>query len=180
MSTAATADEAFGTRDDTIRAICRADFPELLNIGVGDIETAWSKRDFEHFLRQRHIDARVYERRDGILGFMVYELHRRTISVLKLAVADEARRGGVATAMFDYLAAGLRPEQRYRVSAAVRETNDPHIAGPHFVYQFKTGGMCFLETLEGFFAGVDLKHPQSEWFASAIDEHFLDPVPVRQ
>ena len=57
---------------------------------------------------------------------------------------------------------------------------DPRIAGPHFVYQFKTGGMCFLETLEGFLAGVDLKRPKSEWLASEINKEFLDPVPVQQ
>ena len=56
---------------------------------------------------------------------------------------------------------------------------DPNIPGPHFVYQRKEGGMCILETLEGFLAGADLKQPKSEWLTSAIDDQFLKPVPVK-
>ncbi len=56
---------------------------------------------------------------------------------------------------------------------------DPNIPGPHFVYQFKKGGMCILETLEGFLDGADLKQPKAEWLTSAIDKHFLKPVPVK-
>ena len=74
------------------------------------------------------------------------------------------------------------PYQRSVATSIVLHSDapvDPRIPGPHFVYQRKEGGMCILETLEGFLAGVDLKQPKSEWLATAIDKNFLKPVPEK-
>lgn len=128
MGTAAPDCVDFYTRDYVIRPLVRADLPAVLNIGVGDIEESWSKDMFVDLLGHIMIEARVCERNEQIVGFMVYRVYCRHVTIMNLAVADEARRSGVATNMIDYLIAGMRPEKKSMIAACAHNTNDAAIA----------------------------------------------------
>ena len=106
-----------------IRWMIRRDMPEVLAIEAGSFEFAWGEEDFIRCLRQRNAIGMVAERKERIIGFMVYELHRDRLHVLNFAVAADERRHGVGTTLCQKLASKLSRERRTRILLEVRESN---------------------------------------------------------
>jgi ribosomal-protein-alanine N-acetyltransferase len=65
----------------------------------------------------------VAERNEEVVGFMIYELHPKTLHVLNFAVHPDARRQGVGRAMVGKLTSKLTPSGRNTIVLEVRETN---------------------------------------------------------
>lgn len=108
-----------------IRWMIRRDMVEVLDLEQRSFEYAWTEEDFLRCLRQRNCIGMVAEQKEKILGFMVYELHKRALHVLNLAVHPENRRRGVGTQMVERLKSKLSTHRRSRVSMELRETNLP-------------------------------------------------------
>jgi len=75
----------------------------------------WTEEDFLQALRERNTIGQVCERGDKVLGFVVYELHKRRLEVLRLGVLPGYRRQGVATALVRKLLSKLSEHRRDRV-----------------------------------------------------------------
>src|SRR5690606_15685441 len=58
-----------------------------------------------------------------VVGFMVYELHKRQLHLLKFAVAKRYRRLGVGAQMVAKLVGKLGPHLLTRIVLEVRESN---------------------------------------------------------
>lgn len=102
----------------------RRDLPAVLDIENACFASPWSEDDFIQQLRGRNIIAHVAEaERDDICGFVVYELHRRTIEILDIAVHPDCQGGGIASQMVDKLKGKLNPDRRDQIQIPVRETN---------------------------------------------------------
>ena len=106
-----------------IRWMIRRDMAEVLDIELQSFEFPWSEDDFIRCLRQRNCIGMVAEQDDGLVGFMIYELHKTRLHVLNFAVADEATRRGVGRQMIDKLISKLSGQRRTRITLEVRETN---------------------------------------------------------
>ena len=106
-----------------IRWMIRRDMPEVLEAERGSFEFPWSEDDFIRCLRQRNCIGMVAEHDEQVVGFMIYELHRRRLHVLNFSVAVDCRRQGVGRQMVECLAEKLSPQRRTRVLLEVRETN---------------------------------------------------------
>lgn len=66
-----------------------------------------------------------------ILGFMIYELHKTHVRVVKFAVAPDARRQGVGRRMVAKLVGKLSPARRDHIRIVAPET--PDYDGPRFL-----------------------------------------------
>jgi GNAT superfamily N-acetyltransferase len=115
-----------------IRWTIRRDMPEVLAIEAASTrepwKECWDEGTFLRNLRQRNCIGMVAEAGERIVGFMVYELHRDRIEVLKFAVAPEFRRRDVGTQMLQNLVSRLSPERRKRVVFTVNDHDlDTHI-----------------------------------------------------
>ena len=106
-----------------IRWMIRRDMPEVLDIENESFEFPWSEEDFIRCLRQRNGVGMVAEYDEQVVGFVIYELHRKRLHVLNFAVDEDCRRQGVGRQMVDKLATKLSPQRRTRVLLEVRETN---------------------------------------------------------
>lgn len=108
-----------------IRWLIRRDMPDVLRIEQESYVEPWSEEDFLNALRQRNCIGMVCESEKRILGFMIYELFKDRIDVLKMAVEHQSRRLGVGTSMVDRLSAKLH-NQRRRCAKLVVSDSDLH------------------------------------------------------
>ena len=75
---------------------------EILCIEEESFEFPWADTDFTRCLRQRNCIGMVAEISGGVVGYMLYELHRTKVHVLNFAVARTHRRLGIGTACLLY------------------------------------------------------------------------------
>ncbi|MDA7976618.1 MAG: ribosomal protein S18-alanine N-acetyltransferase [Pirellulales bacterium] len=108
-----------------IRWMIRRDMAEILCIEEESFEFPWADTDFTRCLRQRNCIGMVAEISGGVVGYMLYELHRTKVHILNFAVARTHRRLGIGTAMLTKLISKLSPQRRNRIVLEVRETNLP-------------------------------------------------------
>lgn len=108
-----------------LRWMIRRDMPEVLAIENTSFEEPLSEDDFIRCLRQRNCIGFVAEHEDKIVGFMIYELHRKMIYLLNVAVHTEYRRQGIGHKMLAKLDSKLSKDRGSRIESHVRDSNVP-------------------------------------------------------
>jgi ribosomal-protein-alanine N-acetyltransferase len=108
-----------------IRWMIRRDMSDVLEAEKGSFEFPWSEDDFIRCLRQRNCIGMVAEHDERVVGFMIYELHKKRLHILNFAVCRDVRRQGVGQQMIEKLASKLSSQRRTRITLEVRETNLP-------------------------------------------------------
>lgn len=108
-----------------IRWMLRRDYPKVLEIEKQCFEFPWSEEDLTRCLRQGNCIGMVSEHDEEIVGFMIYELHKKNLHILNFAVNPVVHRNKVGTAMVNKIAIKLSPDRRSRIILEVRETNLP-------------------------------------------------------
>lgn len=116
--------------DMQIRWLIRRDMDEVLQIEHESFEYPWCEVDFLCCLRQRNTVGLVaetgFKSRDyRIVGFMLFQIYPRYLSVANFAVSKDYRRCGVGTQMAQRLKDKLNIKLKSRVTLNVRETNVP-------------------------------------------------------
>ena len=86
-----------------IRWMIRRDMQEVLEIENQSFWQPWTEDDFIRLLRQRNCIGMVLDDGEHVLGFMLYELHKNRIEVLRFAVAEGRRRSGLGRMFADKL-----------------------------------------------------------------------------
>lgn len=117
--------EATNRLDVHIRWMIRRDMPEVLEIEKVSFKHAMHEEDFLVALRQRNCIGMVCERKEKIVGFMVYELHKDYLKILDLAVHPAWRHLDVGTQMCQKLASKLSSHRRRIIRVSVRESDLP-------------------------------------------------------
>jgi len=112
-------------RRDTfeIRWMIRRDMDEVLEIENAVFDAPWQESDYVKRLRQRNCIGMVVDDGKRVVGFMVYELHRKKLHVLNLAVHPDWQGKGLGRSMVERLAEKLSTQRRMRIVLEVRETN---------------------------------------------------------
>lgn len=118
-----------------IRWMIRRDMPSVLAIENACFDlpwaTPWSEEEFIRTRRQRSIvgmTANIVDEQTGdseVVGFMLYELHRRSLDLLDLAVAPAHQRRGIGRAMINRLVDKLEAKRRETLNIAVSDHNTP-------------------------------------------------------
>ena len=103
----------------------RRDRAAVLDIEAMSFEFPWRGADFAQTLIRRNCIGMVARRREETLGFMVYELHKQHIHILKFAVHPAFRRRGVGRVMVDKLCGKIEAGYREKLVLEVCETNLP-------------------------------------------------------
>ena len=106
-----------------IRWMIRRDMPEVLAIEKSSFEFSWSEEDYIRALKRCDCIGMVAEDGDRIVGFMIYELHKKHLHLLNLAVHPEFRFRGVGRQMVKALIQKLSSQRRNRILVEVRERN---------------------------------------------------------
>lgn len=107
---------------------CRMDrehMRRVLAIESKSFAKPWERENFIECLRQPNCTGTVAESDGHVVGYMVYELHRRSISLLNFAVHPDFRRQGVGELLFGKLTTKLSARRRNRIAFYVSERNLP-------------------------------------------------------
>lgn len=108
-----------------IRWLIRRDMPRVLQIEKASFTIPWEEEDFLFYLRQRTCIGLVVEHCKQVEGYVIYELDKRTLHLLNLAVSPDNRRTGIGTAILDKLKDKLSQIGRTDLMMTVRENNVP-------------------------------------------------------
>lgn len=106
-----------------VRWMIRRDMVDVQAIEEISFQYAWREDDFYRALQARNCIGLVAERAGKVVGYTVYELHKRHLHVLNLAAWP--RRHGTGAALVAKLVSKLSPQRRSAIAADVRETNLP-------------------------------------------------------
>lgn len=135
-----------------IRWLIRRDMAAVLKIENEAFEFPWTEKDFLNCIRQSNCVGMVTECNEKIVGFMVYELHKSHLNILKFAVATDARRQRVGSQMaqklIDKLGSKMHPN-RSVIELIVRES---HLAAQLF---FRESGFRAVSVLRHHYEESD-------------------------
>jgi len=133
-----------------MRWMIRRDMPEVSAIEDACFQwDAWTEEQFLSCLRQRNCIGMVAELGDPVVGFVIYELHKHSLEILKLAVWPDRWRQGVGAFIADKIVHKLSSHRRTFVTLTVRETD---LAAQLF---FRAQGFRASGVLRGHFDGED-------------------------
>lgn len=105
-----------------LRWLCRRDFGALLALEREAFEFPWTRDEFERCVRTRNFGGIVVERDGEPIGYLCFEVRRRSIRALSCAVAEAERRRGIGTLLTRALI-GRLDERRSELVCVVRERN---------------------------------------------------------
>lgn len=105
------------------RWMLHRDLIEVLRIEAECFQCQWTEYDFSQCLQRRNCIGLVAEVNGQIQGFMVYELSKRGINLLNLAVSRHFRRQEIGRKLIQKLIGKLKNNRRNRISAAIQESN---------------------------------------------------------
>lgn len=132
-----------------IRWMIRRDIPQVLEIDSETPGGLWTEDDFIRCLRKRNCIGMVAEASDEIVAFMVYELHKKRLVLIRMAVAESQRMQSFGRQMIGKLQGKLSAERRSHINALVGLGNTPFLVFLRSV-GFKAKGMMFDEVMMTF------------------------------
>lgn len=101
----------------------RSEIPQVLAIENCTNPVPWTEQQFLDQLRERNAIGMTAHDEDRVVGFMIYGLHAKRITLIKFAVDPFAQRLGVGTVMLDKLRGKLQPQRRPRLEIDVPESS---------------------------------------------------------
>lgn len=106
-----------------VRWMVRRDMKEVLAIDWASFTDDWQEEDFLRCLRQRNCIGMVVEQKysEPIFGFMIYELEKHSLNLLRFAVHQKFRRRGVGAGMVGKLKSKLLSHRRRSITCEVPE-----------------------------------------------------------
>jgi len=113
-----------------VRWMIRRDLGDVVRIERESFQYPWTAQEFHYQLRRRDRDVigMVAERNGMAAGYMLYELHKRHLFLVNLAVDPQFRRSGVGSRMIAKLQRKLSVNRRESLEVKVRESNLPGLA----------------------------------------------------
>jgi [ribosomal protein S18]-alanine N-acetyltransferase len=108
-----------------IRWMIRRDFPDIQDIYQSN-SIPWNEEDLLVPLRQLNTIGTVIENsNEKVIGFMVYQLHKTYIEIIKLGIHSFFQRERIGTTLIDKLKSKLTDHRRSQIRIEVRETDLP-------------------------------------------------------
>ncbi len=109
--------------DITIRWMLRKDIPQVEAIENSVFEFPWRHDEFPRCLIRRNCIGMVAQRRDWVMGYMIYSLHKSRLNILNFAVHPLTRYCGIGRMMCEKLKGKLSQQRRTRIIADIRDSN---------------------------------------------------------
>lgn len=160
-----------------VRWLIRRDMPEVLDIEAASSPAPWAEEDFLRTLRQRNCIGTVAEHGEKVVGFMIYELHKTKLHLLKIAVSPDCRRRQVGTQMVEKLRSKLRAHERTCVTTEDAGRSLPAMkffAALGFRGESSNDGIVFSWALPDAVVADEM----DELLARLIDPNYVGEEPV--
>lgn len=106
-----------------VRWMIRRDMKEVLEIEAASFDECWEENDFLNVLRQPHVIGMSLELDEKVVGYIIYELHKKHLSIMNLAISPEHRRRKFGTQLVSKIKNKLATDARHAVFLKLRESN---------------------------------------------------------
>lgn len=107
-----------------LRWMIRRDMDDVARIETASFPSPWGEESFLEQLRREDVVSLIAEVNDRPVGYLIYELRRKSLHVLRMAVDPDYRGRGVGTRLVDKLKAKIGMDtRRDRVTADVADDN---------------------------------------------------------
>ena len=106
-----------------VRWMIRRDYPMVLAIEHMSFPNPWSEEEFTKHHCRRDTIGMVAEHHGLVIGYVIYELHKRRLTIKNIAVHPDARRCGVGSAIVERLVHKLDIARRNSIDLVVRDHN---------------------------------------------------------
>jgi len=106
-----------------IRWMIRKDMPEVLNIEELTNSNPDNEEQFLSYLRQKNIIGMVSEYQEQVVGFMIYELQKFNLDIIKFAVHPNYQRQSIGAGMINKLKSKLHNCRRTFIQTEVDDFN---------------------------------------------------------
>jgi ribosomal-protein-alanine N-acetyltransferase len=83
----------------------------------------WTEEDFCRKLRERDCIGMVCEIDEEVVGYMIYELHKKRLNIVNFAIDPAHQREGLGRMMIERLVSKLSYQRRNRITLEVCESN---------------------------------------------------------
>lgn len=131
-----------------IRWYIRRDLDDYINIEKECFKYPWLVNDFLRVFDNRKVSAFTAEYREKVIGYLVFEIRKKYLSIINLAIHPDFQRQGVATELIKNLKTRLS-EGRTKMKAEVADYNlDAHLF-------FKSQEFKAIKIVPQFFDGTD-------------------------
>ena len=132
-----------------IRWMIRRDMAEVLDIENLCFDDPWREDDFVRCLRARNCIGYIAEMGCRVVAFMIYEMHKKRLHLLNLAVHPDYWRQGIGSQMVATLTGKLVKQNRVQLDAETRETN---LGAQLF---FHSQGLRAVDVLRNYYEGTE-------------------------
>jgi ribosomal-protein-alanine N-acetyltransferase len=108
-----------------LRWLIRRDMDRVMEIERRSFRDQWAEEEYITVLRERNCIGTVLDpcSIEDLYGFMIYELDKSRLKILRIAVHPELQRTGCGHQMIQRLKDKLDSQRRYAIDADVCETN---------------------------------------------------------
>lgn len=106
-----------------LRWLIFRDMPTVVDIENESFSNPWTKKKFVRCMSNCNVIGMVAEVNNEVVGYMIYEIMPKEITLLSFAVHPKHRRSGVGRTLIERLIYKLDKGRRNRILAAVRERN---------------------------------------------------------
>ena len=106
----------------SVRWMVRSDLPSVATIEEALFLMPMPTQEIVRILTRMNCIGQVAEHEDRVVGYMIYELRKRRIDLVRLAVAADYRRRGVGAQMVAKLVGKLSTQRRDRIVTDVPES----------------------------------------------------------
>lgn len=119
---------------------------DVLDIETFSFESPMGEDEFLELLKKRNVIAMVVEdpADDSVRGYIIYELHKKWLYIVSLAVHPDHRRQGFGTALIKKMVSKLSSTARNRLVTRVSDRN--------------LQGQLFLKALGLKATGIEKEH----------------------
>lgn len=88
--------------------ITRRHYADVIRISADSYDEPWTEDQLATLLKQRTIIGLVYEVNQQVVGYIIYELYKGSLTILNIAVDPRFRRKGIGTLLLNRLKEKLR------------------------------------------------------------------------
>lgn len=139
-----------------VRWLIRRDMSKVMDIEKRSYNTPYSEENFLELLRRRNcVGLVITDKADCVLGYVIYELHKRHLTLHNFTIDPTLRRKKIGTALINRMKEKLNNQRRHSMSI---EINDKNLDAQLFLKRLGFRAVDINRTNNSYLFNFDLRN----------------------